>query len=377
MVGDGQSAHLIFATATQRKTSPPPPIGIDFSGEDIRCEGAKLIAKSLDQMPSLAYINVHDNKIGPEGISELAKALRHTSRLVSLVISHNSVGNHGGTSIAQAFQHIPFLSTLDIRSCGITEIGAAIISSGIKWSAPNLTSLRAGRNNFSAVGAQRLAEALSNTTTLTDLDLSYVHMGNIGSGHVASLMTRLASLRHLDIRGNGIGPGGIEVVSAVVQRRAMTSLTSLKIGSNGIGPTGASHLARALICGSLPRLSELEVAHNLLGPTGAARLAGGLRGVTQLARLDAASNAIEEAGAARLAAVLRSLASLTAVDLRWRHAARARARRRRCVLTRGRARQGQRDPRGLLAETVRAGSRGSLLGGAVTHLLSRDAVAAR
>lgn len=118
-----------------------------------------------------------------------------------------------------------------------------------------------------------------------------------------------ASLKVLDLRGNGIGPHG---AAALAESEHLGALESLylppgrsHIEGNRIGDAGAKALLTSTALGSL---SLLDLSQNALGPQSPVALASG--GLPSLSTLILDSNALGDEGAAYLAAQDRPIERL-------------------------------------------------------------------
>jgi len=180
---------------------------LDLGANQIRSSG--LVARGTPIFP----LQLNTNEIGDEGASALAAL----TQLTSLDLSANAIGDAG----ARALGHLAGLVALDLSTNRIGDDGARALGQLGK-----LTSLDLSDNAIGDDGACALAAL----TRLTVLDLSDNAIGDAG----ARALTRLTGLSSLSLRGNRLGSEGVRaVLEAWCDAPRAASLRTLDLRGNG------------------------------------------------------------------------------------------------------------------------------------------------
>ena len=165
-----------------------------------------------------------------------------------------------GNSIESAIHGINFtynLHSLNLRNINPTPKCAVFIAESLHHS-PNLHELCLSRNPLHS-GVSHLAENLHHVPQLTKLELTYVQMGEKECAALAASLQYLNKLEGLDMSGNALGHGIIELAKNL---NSVPNLTELDLSNTNIGEDEASALARALK--DVPELSDLSLGSNPL-----------------------------------------------------------------------------------------------------------------
>lgn len=179
-------------------------------------------------------------------------------------------------------------------------------------SGTNLTLLKVTPyNGLGAKGAEGLANALSECTSLTRLELGAGHIGDAGTEKLAMVVGNSKAMTHLDLEANCIGFKGAERLAKVLG--GCTALVQLNLNENSLGAAGMPSLSTALA--DCKALAFLYLRGNLFGDAGAESLAKVLRECKALSVLDVGRNRIGNAGASSLAEAVGSCSALIYLDL--------------------------------------------------------------
>mmetsp|Transcript_10761 Transcript_10761/g.31854 ORF Transcript_10761/g.31854 Transcript_10761/m.31854 type:complete len:194 (-) Transcript_10761:310-891(-) len=119
--------------------------------------------------------------------------------------------------------------------------------------------------------ATKLADALRQNETVTDLILWDNRIGPIGAGTIAKALT--SSLQVLDLGGCGIGDLGASYLASALEKNS--TLQELYLQDNDIGDAGAKSIARALRTNTTLRTLYLHV--NNIGTEGMCELIRALK----------------------------------------------------------------------------------------------------
>ena len=119
--------------------------------------------------------------------------------------------------------------------------------------------LQLSKAEIGDMGAQALAEALRENSSLTKLELDANSIGDAGAQALAETLRENSSLATLRLAGNSIGDAGAQALAEALGENS--SLATLELGSNGIGAAGAQALAEAVEGDEQP---AVEVPHDAL-----------------------------------------------------------------------------------------------------------------
>ena len=124
-------------------------------------------AESLKVNKGLKALDLDHCGIPSEGIVVIGEALLVNSTLESLSLSKNSVG-HGFVQFAKHLGENKGLKRLNLRACGINDVGAASLGKCIRKNS-SLVEINIKNNLITGVGAHCLMEAVKDNNTLARL----------------------------------------------------------------------------------------------------------------------------------------------------------------------------------------------------------------
>ena len=128
------------------------------------------------------------------------------------------------------------------------------------------------------------AELLRGATPALDLlDLSRCQIQTRGFGRLLHgiKLANLMSLRTFLLRGNDIGPRGVEYLKLTYSSGCMADLQVLDLRENELGDEGADTIMRMIILGYLRNLRQLHLQHNGIGDKGFVKLVKVLQSMQQ------------------------------------------------------------------------------------------------
>ncbi|CAM4800671.1 unnamed protein product [Rotaria magnacalcarata] len=162
--------------------------------------------------------------------------------ILTLIFSTRNVCSRLNKIIDTYYQYQTFI-TLDLKGNRIGRVGAQQLAGALRNNT-TLTTLNLANNQIGPGGARHLAVALRNNMTLTTLNLTNNQIGLVGTQHLADSLRNNKTLTTLNLRKNKIGHVGAHYLADALQNN--TTLTTLNLSNNQIGPVGAQHLADAL-----------------------------------------------------------------------------------------------------------------------------------
>lgn len=148
----------------------PALLQLDMSNNSIDSDTAAVLAAALQ--PSLHFLDIRGNPMGPDGMRAFVDALRALPFLRRLDVSCCDMGPEGARVLAAILSEAqrPSLESLSLGSNDAGAEGVSALAAALgRGCAPRLTSLHLGRNDMGAEGARALAGALLALPQLTEL----------------------------------------------------------------------------------------------------------------------------------------------------------------------------------------------------------------
>lgn len=217
----------------------------------------------------------------------------------------------GAQAIATALRQNSTLVELDLEGTNIGSDGIRHIADALK-SNTALTHLSLGGNSIEDSGAEEIAMALNVNKTIAHLDLESNSIGASGARAIAEAVKRSTTLQELLLEANKIGPVGASHI-AVAMKHSST-LKRIHMGWNGIGSSVMMTITDALLHNEA--LTALDVGGSSLGSEGAQHISYLIRHSSTLRELGLAANDIKE-GAQHVARALLDNTSITKLNLGW------------------------------------------------------------
>ena len=225
------------------------------------------LASSLQYLKKLERLDMSNNALG-HGIIELARNLNSVPNLTWLELSDTNIGEDEASALACALKDVPELSIL--------SLGSNPLGRGVMDLVQHLCSVPKPKKDLSPCldgvqmtkltdlelhsGLSHLAENLHHVPQLTKLDLVEVQMGEKECAALVASLQYLKELEELDMSNNVLGHGIIELAKNL---NSVPTLTTLDLKNTNMGEDEASALARALK--DVPKLSYLNLRSNPLG----------------------------------------------------------------------------------------------------------------
>eukprot|EP00434_Breviolum_minutum_P044734 symbB.v1.2.039995.t1/scaffold6922.1/size14591/1 len=135
-------------------------------------------------------------------------------------------------ALAEALKQNSSLTNLILVNVNIGDEGAKALAQALEQNS-TLTLLNLWKNNIGPEITKALAAALKQNSTLTKLILEDNNIGPEGAKALAEALKQNSSLTSLNLRANNIGPEGVEALAEASKQNS--SLTSLNLINNNIG----------------------------------------------------------------------------------------------------------------------------------------------
>ena len=253
------------------------------------------ILQCLTTINTLKVLNIDNNLMGEKAGEALASVILHNTELQQLYIGNNNL-REGTLEVAQALQHIISLESINLGSNNMPKQASCELALAIK-SNKHLERLWLQDNNLCS-SALIILQALSNISTLKDLNLNNNQIGDGGGEVLASVIMNNTGLRELYIFNNNIQNSAMKISEAL---QSITNIESLDISCNNLTERVCDKLE-----GLNTSLTELMLHNNL--QSSLIIILKALRSTTKLRMLELFGNIItEEAGNLLSSVILRNV----------------------------------------------------------------------
>lgn len=269
---------------------------LDLGFNNIGDQGARALSGSLTLNNTLEILYLSGNLITKVGFKHLGYALKVNTALREFYLTGNAGGPDGATALADALAvnrtlQLLYLSTNKIGTPGAVAIAAALHNNNV------LKTLYMGDNNIGDVGLVAVAEASRGLFLPEALHVPFNQISSVGIEALTSVATAQATLRVLKLDNNRLGDRGAEMLA-----KSMPSmvLEELLVGFNNMTTAGISFLLNALQ--RCPLLKVLMLSGNCVSADGAGMIAAVLATNSSLQKLYLDNMGIATAGERQIAA---------------------------------------------------------------------------
>ena len=143
---------------------------LDLSSNNITAKAADNIGIFLRHNDNLIVLDLSKNLIQTTGIRTIFGATNMSYNLRQLNLSGNMLNDEVASVIAMLLLQIPLLEELDLSENSFKAIGAVTVFKAIQ-SCPRILKLNMSNNNITDEAGDDIANVLSTTTTLREVDL--------------------------------------------------------------------------------------------------------------------------------------------------------------------------------------------------------------
>ena len=275
-------------------------------------KGVVKVAQSLYKHSKLKCINLQSNNMTEKSAEALASVISSNDRLEKLYLSNNQL-QLGVIKIANALSNISSLEVLDLQNNNISYEAANILATAIKTN-KSLEKLWLSGNHLRS-STVVVVDALKNISTLKQLHLN----GNENISEdltpaLTSALIRNTSMETLLLSNNGLNDDG--VIKIAQSLRKHSKLKVLNLQSNKLTERAAEALEPVI--SSNTGLKGLYLGNNQL-QLGITKLTTTLKKISSLKVLDLVNNNLSEQVADGLAAAIWANSSLEKLWLSGNH----------------------------------------------------------
>ena len=265
-------------------TNNPCLQSLDLSGNNLQ-SSAIVIFQALKEISSIKHLLLNDNNMSEEVVHDLADVIRSNICLEALALRGNNLKS-SSVVILRALTEMSTLKNLDISNNNMTGVVADELANVIKHNT-SLEILVLSNNNLGS-SAVVVLEALSAISTLKGLDLSDNNMSGAVVNELANVIKNNVSLEMLSLCNNNLQSSAIVVFEAL---KKILNLTVLFCNDNNMSYKVVESLADVIKTNS--NLQYLTLRNNNL-QSSATLILQALKGVYTLIALDLDDNNMQE-----------------------------------------------------------------------------------
>ena len=254
------------------------------------------IAKGISVSALLTSINLSNNMLGAMGAEHIAQSISASASLTSIDLGRNSVGKKMALQLVEIFREKQMVS-VGLAGCNLRVDGAQAVAEYISVSA-SLTNINLNSNDIGSVGAEHIAKAIAVSASLTSIDLNDNEIGAVGAEHIAQAISFSASLTSVNLLRNVFND---EIVSMLLRlKEEQPSLLTL--------------------CGLELNATEADFSSRNLNSNDAKLLAPEIAASASLTGINLSGNKLtnygrDMSGIQAIASAIGVSASLTSVDI--------------------------------------------------------------
>jgi len=261
---DDKTAQKILQYFSKSRMATAVFIGCTFHNF-----GNKMMFNGLSYVSTLQILCFDNTNVDEVTAIAISKAIQNNNKLYLIELSNCNLLEKAAITISIALKNISTITTLSFSEKKIPENVADDLVVAI-YANCELERLRLAGNNLHQQGAI-IATALSQITTLIELDLRNKNMTEKVADELSLAIECNKSLQVLYIGGNGLRTDGIIKISQSIS--SLSTLRVLEIIDNQITEKASQAMASAI--SSNTRLEQLYLGKNKLR-TGALKIATGL-----------------------------------------------------------------------------------------------------
>ena len=281
---------------------------LNLSGNNLKTNGIIKITQPLSIISNLTVLIIQNNRITEGAADAIAIAILSNRKLEELYLGDNNLAE-GITKISTALQYLTTLKVLDINNNNAPEEAAKELTVAIYNNRLELETLWLANNNFRS-SITLIADSLTKTNTLKDIDLSGNGIPEEVAGDIASVIDSNRSLQSVRLSNNLLMSNGMIKIAQSLSK--LSTLTLLHISENKIDDRAAEAVAAVILNNS--KLDDLFLNYNQF-QTGTIMIAKALRNISTLTRLEFNSNGLPECIAKELAAAIASNNMISSIGI--------------------------------------------------------------
>jgi hypothetical protein len=253
------------------------------------------------------------HKLEDKDFTIILDTLKKGGCIHSICVPRNNLTDIVLPGIAQVISQSDSITEIDLSANQITADGIKTLQESLIQS-PSLTHVSFSQNEIGDDGCLQVILALRNNRTITHVNLSDTGMSHNALTVLGALIGQINRVKclHVDNPHNGID-GDTAAKRLFISLRVNQSITELSIARAKIGDDSAILIGKALRRNTT--LTNLRLRSNDISSVGARKLTKALLENNTIEVLDISGNKIGDKGAEEFAAMLKVNSKLTRLDL--------------------------------------------------------------
>ena len=230
--------------------------------------------------------------------------------LIMVCIHARTFQATGVTEIITALSNSTSLSIIDIENYYITNKNADNLVT-ILYHNPQLQELHLNINNLQTNSITEVIKALHSVATLKKFSFCYNGITDKAANDIAAVISCNTGLQVLNINGNDLKTSGAILISRALQK--VSTLKKLYINNNKVTCEAGDEIAAAISCNR--KLQEFDVSENNLQTKGTIKVIKALQGIHMLNQLYLGGNNITGKAANDIAAAISCNTKLRVLNI--------------------------------------------------------------
>ncbi|XP_009635520.1 dynein regulatory complex subunit 5 [Egretta garzetta] len=185
----------------------------------------KLLVHNLLDHPCLVELNLSHNLIRDKGAQAIGKLINR-SKLETLDLCNNQIHHLGAEALAQALAENSTLTSLNLRLNCLEDKGGEAIGH-VLLTNTTLKSIHLGSNNLSQPTATLFSQVLAQNTTLRSINFSCNHLGPDGGKQLLDGLADNKALTEFDLRLAEVG----QETEYLIHRIVWANREAVRLGS--------------------------------------------------------------------------------------------------------------------------------------------------
>ena len=274
-----------------------------LSSDDIK----NFLYKTNNVFTNLMYLNLSGNEICDEAATALAFVLAENTKLKELNICDANLHRE---EIIKIFTKLrfPYLTKLSISHNDITNEAADDIANFLSKSY-ELKELDLSHNNIKSAGAIKICRA--NLLNLTTFNISQNSITTGAANDIANFLSHNLRLKVLDLSYNDLQESGCKNIFKALQN--ISVLTALKLSNCNVVNKAADELAVTLLCNIY--LQEVDLSYNNLSSSDITKILKGMKNLTDLISFNISHNKVTDEAGKNIANILSRNCQLQVLNM--------------------------------------------------------------
>ncbi|OQS01432.1 hypothetical protein ACHHYP_00778 [Achlya hypogyna] len=175
-----------------------------------------------------AVLDLSNAYLGDEGCAAVCRLLRQYPHKRVLDLRGNRIAADGVVHLAAFLKHDTLIThvNLEWNCAGVLEHGMEALGTALAMNA-SLTHLDLRNNSVGPDGAAFLAAGLKRNRTLQEIDLRWNDVGSIGGHALSDMLQENPTLLRLHLMGNNVSMATVELIEACLRRNMHAATASV------------------------------------------------------------------------------------------------------------------------------------------------------